>query len=260
MKRNLFLFFVIFLFLALIAREAISDPNQIQLAPFSTYQAGEEFPEDWKPLTFIKVLKHSKYSLVEEEGTVIVRGESNNSASAMKRDVNIDPKEFPKISWRWKIANQLENSDIKIRKGDDASARVMVAFEVGEEEEEEKKGLFDKVSSFATSAASTVANSGVELITGFNFETRIINYVWDRQYPIDTTVQSKATKLVTHIVVQNGDSATGEWATVERNLYEDYKNAFGGFPKSIIAIGVMTDTDATGESAVAYFGDIHLRK
>ncbi len=41
------------------------------------------------------------------------------------------------------------------------------------------------------------------------------------------------------------------WYEEERNLYKDYKLAFGSEPPLVVAIGIMTDTDNTGESAVA---------
>jgi hypothetical protein len=45
----------------------------------------------------------------------------------------------------------------------------------------------------------------------------------------------------------------------ERNLYADYKRLFAVEPPRIAGIALMTDTDNTGESAVAYYGDIVLR-
>jgi hypothetical protein len=51
----------------------------------------------------------------------------------------------------------------------------------------------------------------------------------------------------------------GEWVEVERNVYEDYKRAFKEEPPPVSGIAVMTDTDQTGESATAWYGDIELR-
>lgn len=50
----------------------------------------------------------------------------------------------------------------------------------------------------------------------------------------------------------------GRWVTEKRNLLEDYERAFGRTPPEIIGIGLMTDTDNTGEDATAYCGDIRL--
>jgi len=46
----------------------------------------------------------------------------------------------------------------------------------------------------------------------------------------------------------------------ERNIYEDYKNAFGEDPPNISGVAIMTDTDNTKQSAVAYFRDSVFKK
>jgi hypothetical protein len=58
------------------------------------------------------------------------------------------------------------------------------------------------------------------------------------------------------IVVRSGAAAVGTWVDEERNVYEDYRKAFGEEPPMIKGIAVMTDTDDTGESATAWYGDI----
>ncbi len=44
----------------------------------------------------------------------------------------------------------------------------------------------------------------------------------------------------------------GIWFEEERNLYADYQLAFSAESPLLIGIGIMTDTDNTGESATAY--------
>jgi hypothetical protein len=51
----------------------------------------------------------------------------------------------------------------------------------------------------------------------------------------------------------------GRWQVEERNVYEDYKRAFGMEPPPISGVVIMTDTDDTEESATAYYGDIVFR-
>jgi hypothetical protein len=56
----------------------------------------------------------------------------------------------------------------------------------------------------------------------------------------------------------------GRWFDERRDLRADFVRAFGaeadgGLP-SIAAIGFATDADNTGDSALAYFGDITLEK
>jgi hypothetical protein len=62
------------------------------------------------------------------------------------------------------------------------------------------------------------------------------------------------------IVVESGEIKLNQWVNEERNVYEDYKKAFGEESPMISGIAIMTDTDNTGESAVAYYGDIIFKK
>jgi hypothetical protein len=61
------------------------------------------------------------------------------------------------------------------------------------------------------------------------------------------------------VAVESGDGKAGQWVTEERNIFEDYKRFFGEDPPQLGAVALMSDTDNTGDEAVAYFGDISLR-
>ena len=83
-----------------------------------------------------------------------------------------------------------------------------------------------------------------------------VNYIWESKSPVGTVVPNPYTGRVRMFVLQSGNGKVGEWVTESRNLVEDYRKAFGADPPRISGVAVMTDTDNTGESAVAYFGDI----
>jgi len=61
-------------------------------------------------------------------------------------------------------------------------------------------------------------------------------------------------------VVESGSDKLNQWVNEERNVYEDYKKAFGEEPPMISGVAIMADTDNTGESAIAYYGDILFKK
>ena len=46
----------------------------------------------------------------------------------------------------------------------------------------------------------------------------------------------------------------------ERNVYEDYRRAFGKEPPRVSGVAIMTDTDNTQERAAAYYGDLTFAK
>jgi len=61
------------------------------------------------------------------------------------------------------------------------------------------------------------------------------------------------------IVVESGKMKAGAWVSESRNIFDDYKTAFGKEPPMITGIAIMTDSDNTGESALAYYGDIIMK-
>ena len=58
------------------------------------------------------------------------------------------------------------------------------------------------------------------------------------------------------IVVESGEEKLRQWVMEERNVYEDFKWVFGREPPMITGVAIVTETDNTGESATAYYGDI----
>ena len=64
------------------------------------------------------------------------------------------------------------------------------------------------------------------------------------------------TGRVKMIVIESGPSQLGRWIDERRDLRADYRQAFGDQPPTISGVAIMTDTDNTGESATAYYGDI----
>jgi hypothetical protein len=216
----------------------------LKVGTFSTASPGGPFPEGWEPLTFEKIPQHTKYELVQDRDTVVVRATSKQSSSGLTRKMTINPKAFPIVQWRWKIDNIIQSGDVTKKEGDDYSARIYITFEY----DSSKVGFFER-------AKFEIIN----LAYG-EYPPSAINYIWESNTPIGTIVPNPYTDYVQMIVTQSGSQRVGEWVTEERNVYEDYKEAFGEEPPNISGIAIMTDTDNTKESATAYFGDIVFKK
>jgi hypothetical protein len=60
------------------------------------------------------------------------------------------------------------------------------------------------------------------------------------------------------IAVESGPEKAGAWQTETRNIYEDYRRSFGEAPPRVGAVAIMTDTDNTGEDALAWYGAIRI--
>ncbi|TKB92500.1 MAG: DUF3047 domain-containing protein [Nitrospira sp.] len=216
----------------------------LEVGKFSASQVGQTMPDGWKPLTFKKIPKHTSYEVVKDGGVTIVKAASEASASGLTKEVKIDPKEFPVVQWRWKVDNLLKHSDATRKDGDDYPVRLYITFEYDPEKVSFGKKLKYKAG---------------QVIFG-DIPIGAINYVWETKAPVGAIIDNAYTDFVKMIVVESGPQKIGLWADESRNIYEDYKQAFGEEPPMINGVAIMSDTDNTKEQATAYYGDIVFQK
>jgi len=170
---------------------------------------------------------------------VVLRADSEASASGLVREQTVDLKTFPIMEWRWRVGNVLSKADARTKAGDDYPARLYITF--------------------AHDANSiSLADRAARAIYGQLPPRAAISYIWDTRSPVGTTVPNAYTDRVRMIVVESGGARVGEWITYRRNLAEDFRKAFGYDAPLVSGIAVMTDTDNTGEKATAWFGDIRF--
>ena len=103
-------------------------PAVLEVGRFSAETPGDGPPADWKPLTFKKIERHTRYRLVRPDGDVVVEAVSTAGASGLTREIRIDPKEFPIVEWRWRVSNLLTKGDPTRKDGDDYPARLYITF------------------------------------------------------------------------------------------------------------------------------------
>jgi len=234
-------------FLLLIFPFCASGQSQsfIEIGKFSAEKVENKIPSNWKPLTFKKIERHTTYSLVKDGETIVVKAISEASASGLTREIQINPKEYPIIQWRWKVENILRKGNVHIKEGDDYPARLYITFEY----DSSKLNFFEKVKYEAA-----------RLLYGQYPPIAAINYIWESKVPVNTFIPNPYADRVMMIVLESGSDKLNQWVNEERNLYEDFKKAFGYEPPMISGVAIMTDTDNTSESAIAYYGDIVFRK
>jgi hypothetical protein len=100
----------------------------------------------------------------------------------------------------------------------------------------------------------------MRLLSGKQMPYATLMYIWENRAVKDTVIPNLHTSRVKMIVAESGRGKLGEWQEVVRDVYEDYKRAFGEEPGNITMIGIMTDTDNTGANVHAYYGDIVFRR
>ena len=176
--------------------------------------------KNWKEKAFKGL---TRYEVVQEDGQRCIKATSDASASALYYEIDFDPREYPFLAWRWKVNNILAKGDETKKEGDDYAARVYVVF---------PSALF--------------------------WRTKAINYIWANKLAAGHAVPNPFTSNACMIAVQSGPTHVGQWLEEKRNLLEDYRKCFGEDTPKAGAVAIMTDTDNTGEQAVAWYGPIHL--
>lgn len=231
------------LLLSLAGLPAASD-DVLPVGVFSAAEAGGPLPAGWKPMTFSGIDAHTRYDLVRDGQTVVVRADSRASASGLIRELAIDPAAHPIVEWRWRVANVLEKGDLSRKSGDDYPARLYITFAYDPE-----RATWIERARYET----------LRLLYGEYPPVAALNYIWESRAPIGTVAPNPYTERNRMIVVESGGEKLGEWQHERRNVARDYERAFGGKAPVISGVAIMTDTDDTGEAAVAWFGDIAFR-
>jgi len=200
-------------------------------------------PPGWEALTFPRVPRHTRYTVVRDGAGFVLRAESDASASGLYRPLDLDPRVHRVLSWRWKVEGVLARSDPRRKEGDDYAARVYVAFG------------YDPA---GASAWERARYGALRLFYGRYPPGMALNYVWESRLPVGTVLDNAYSARAKMVVARSGAAEAGRWVTERHDIYADYRRIVGREPPRIVGVALMTDTDDTGERAVAYYDAITL--
>lgn len=165
----------------------------------------------------------TRYQVTREDNQLCIKATSRASASALYYKIEYDLKDYPILTWLWKVDHVLSKGDAHTKQGDDYAARVYVVFP--------------------------------SLIF---WRTKALNYIWANKLPRGKAIPNSYTSNAMMIAVESGSTYAGKWRGVRRNVFEDYRRYFGVDPPKVGAIAIMTDTDNTGQMAIAWYGPIQI--
>ena len=222
---------------------ATAGSHMVAIGRFGPPAGPEALPEGWESLSFPKVARATRYRVARDGERWVLAAESEAAASALYHPLDLDPRAYPRLTWRWKIGNVLATADARTKEGDDYPARVYVAFR------------HDAARATAWEKAKYTA---YRLIYGRYPPGTVVNYIWDNRLPPGTTLDNAYTAQAKMIVLRSGAADVGRWLTETRDVVDDYRRLFGGEPPRIIGVAVMTATDDTGERAVAWYDGLQF--
>jgi hypothetical protein len=238
--------FVLILLLLLIPEFGLAqDEIRIPVTEFDPQQPNEDIENPrWSELKLPR-RDATTYSLIDTAEVIAIKAESMNSASGLVYKVDIDPAEYPILEWSWKVSGPVENGDYKTKAGDDYAARIYITFDY--DKRNLKLGERIKYETFRT-------------FSRFPIPLRALNYIWANEAEVGTIAPNAYTNWVYMIAAESGEEHAGVWRIQTQNIYEDFLSAFEEQPPRINGIAIMSDTDNTKSSAVAFYGDIIFRK
>jgi len=191
------------------------------------------------------------YSVKEEGGRKFLRasteksrkstqiGRPVNHRSSGKTFVAWDIKQYPYLSWDWRVHTLPQGGNEKIDGRNDSAAGLYVIFR----------------------------RANIPFAGWNNQPVNWIKYAWSCTLPVGTVINTSRTRMgVTlfegrYVVVASGPGELKKWITIKRNIDEDYRKFFGSAPRfnpSMVAI--LTDSNDTKSIAAADYDNIIASK
>jgi Protein of unknown function (DUF3047) len=196
-----------------------------------------------QPLRGVK--KATTYSVVAdaESGANVIEAKASGSAAALGVRLDHDAKQMHMLRFKWSVGNLIDSSDPRTKDGDDYAARIYVTFA----HDPARETFRDKAQ-----------NLLFKTLYGEIPPRAALAYVFTHRAKQNEVITSPYTSRVKKIAIDADISSVDKWKSFERDVYADYKRTFGEEPTRISGVAIMVDTDNTGETASARFGDISL--
>ncbi|WP_151639298.1 DUF3047 domain-containing protein [Noviherbaspirillum aerium] len=218
--------------------------GQDEVKLFSANPAGG-LPHGWEPLILLRTKNQTHYKLVSKEDRTVLHARAEKASSGLMQKVDIDPAANPWLHWQWKIADLIHSADNTHHATEDSPVRIILGFD-GDKD--------------TLPFADQILFETARVMTGYEFPYATLMYIWENKVPVGTIIRSNHSSRIKMMVAARGKNGIGEWQTFTRNIVEDYEKAFGEKPGKLIGVGVLTDTDNTGEAVEAWYGDIRLMR
>ena len=165
----------------------------------------------------------TQYQIKQQGNLKSLSAVANGSASGLGVKKRIDLTKTPFLNWSWRIDKPLPPLKETTKAGDDYAARLYV-----------------------------IIDGGL-----FIWKTRALNYVWSSNPSKGTQWNNAfAPRNARMLSVRDSRDGPGQWLREKQNVAEDFQQLYGFTPRFIDGVALMTDTDNSGGSAAASYGDI----
>jgi len=209
----------VFLLLTILTLASLASTAQISFIVLSTlnWRPGR-LPDGWQ----VKVNHGTpEIATVKEGNSNYLDLKCHKSSYGLERSVDVDPREVPYLTWKWKVKELPAGGDFRHVKTDDQAAQVLVAFA----------------------------------------DRRILTYIWDSTAPQGTMESASSIPLVHvyAVVCRSGAADLNRWLTEAHNLAGDYEKAYGRPAPRVKGVRLQINSQHTGTSAESCFGEVAFR-
>ena len=180
--------------------------------------------EEKKLLKVRKIKKETTYILGSNEKGNYLKAEAEGKASGLGIEKKINLLKTPFLNITWKVEKGLSGIDEKSKKGHDYAARVFVIKKTGK---------------------TPLSN-------------RAINYVFSSNNNVGEYWRSPFTKRSIDYVLSSTKINFNEWVTVKVNVRNHFKKLHMIDVNEIEGVAIMTDTDNSKISTIAYYQNIYF--
>ena len=203
----------------LLAGQVVHAGDRLAIADFSSGTAAPGAPAGWQ---LKEKSGKADVAVVKDEGLSAVRFRCDDASFSLQKEVNVDLKQFPVLTWKWKVTKLPAGGDFRKSSTDDQAAQLFLAFS----------------------------------------KTRAIVYLWDTTAPRGTMGNAAAPFFMSikAVVVRSGKADAGKWISESRNVYDDYRKLFGEEPSPVAGVRLQINSQHTGTSAESYFADVAFNR
>ena len=210
----------VLILLTILALASLAGTTQTALIVLNpvNWQPGH-LPDGWQ----VKVNRGTPMiATVREGNSNYLDLKSHDSSFGLEREVDVDPREAPFLTWKWNVKELPAGGDFRHSRSDDQAAQVLVAFS----------------------------------------DKRVLSYIWDTTAPAGTMESASSIPLVHiyAVVCRSGAANLNRWLTESRNLAGDYEKAYGRPAPRVKGIRLQINTQHTGTSAESCFSEVAFRR
>jgi hypothetical protein len=206
--------------LLLLALGALS-PDLLSL---TSQPLGPGIPAGWK-VRSVRGKPPPTFSIQADAGERSLRVEGRGAAAWLYRKLDVPLDSSAAMTWSWRVVETPPQADIQVKRLDDSPIRVFVVF-----------GRWEDLGRSA----------------------HAIFYTWGNDADAELRMLSHVSRRIAIVRLAGSPSTDQGWRDARVNPSADFERAFGDGAGPITTIGIMQDTDQTGDAAIAEIRELWL--